>query len=45
MVLSEERQRIMPTYAERERGTVLDYKEAVRLTNTSDPALEGEVSV
>ncbi|XP_059645438.1 probable rhamnogalacturonate lyase B [Cornus florida] len=43
MAISDERQRIMPTAHDRNTGQVLDYKEAVLLTNPSNPALKGEV--
>ncbi|KAI5648050.1 hypothetical protein M9H77_34055 [Catharanthus roseus] len=43
MAVGDERQRIMPTSEDRERGQVLDYKEAVLLTNPTNPFLKGEV--
>lgn len=43
MAISEHKQRIMPTMTDRDRGKVLDYKEAVLITNTTDPTLQGEV--
>ncbi|XP_060186083.1 probable rhamnogalacturonate lyase B [Lycium barbarum] len=43
MAVSDERQRVMPTAMDREKGKVLDYKEAVLLTNPSNPSLKGEV--
>ncbi|CAI0382949.1 unnamed protein product [Linum tenue] len=43
MAISEERQRVMPTQEDRDRGKRLAYPEAVLLTNTSNKALEGEV--
>ncbi|CAN4126821.1 unnamed protein product [Withania somnifera] len=43
MAISEERQRIMPMPEDRETGKVLDYKEAVLLTNPTNPDLKGEV--
>ncbi|KAF5962113.1 hypothetical protein HYC85_003322 [Camellia sinensis] len=43
MAISDERQRIMPTPQDREAGLVLDYPEAVMLTNPSNPELTGEV--
>ncbi|KAF5960455.1 hypothetical protein HYC85_001664 [Camellia sinensis] len=43
MAVSDERQRIMPTPQDRETGLVLDYPEAVLLTNPSNPELTGEV--
>ncbi|XP_028051729.1 uncharacterized protein LOC114256303 [Camellia sinensis] len=43
MAISDERQRIMPTPLDREAGLVLDYPEAVLLTNPSNPEIAGEV--
>ncbi|GMQ06745.1 hypothetical protein CsSME_00051202 [Camellia sinensis var. sinensis] len=43
MAISDERQRIMPTPQDREAGLILDYPEAVMLTNPSNPELTGEV--
>ncbi|GLU20223.1 hypothetical protein SLE2022_364330 [Rubroshorea leprosula] len=45
MAISDNRQRIMPTEADRDedRSETLDYKEAVLLTNPSDPDLRGQV--
>ncbi|KAF7128905.1 hypothetical protein RHSIM_Rhsim10G0175400 [Rhododendron simsii] len=43
MAVSDERQRIMPTKEDRVNGQVLDYPEAVLLTNPSNPFLRGEV--
>ncbi|KAL0449520.1 UNVERIFIED_CONTAM: hypothetical protein Slati_1508400 [Sesamum latifolium] len=43
MAMSNERQRIMPTYEDRLTGEVLDYKEAVLLTNPTNPEFKGEV--
>lgn len=43
MAMSDERQRIMPTPQDRKHGQVLDYKEAVQLTNPSNHELKGEV--
>lgn len=43
MAVSDERQRIMPTSEDRINGLVLDYPEAVLLTNPSNPYLRGEV--
>ncbi|CAL5426182.1 unnamed protein product [Camellia sinensis] len=43
MAISDERQRIMPMPQDREAGLVLDYPEAVMLTNPSNPELTGEV--
>ncbi|KAA8546655.1 hypothetical protein F0562_003114 [Nyssa sinensis] len=43
MAVSDERQRIMPTAQDRKNGQVLDFPEAVLLTNPANPALQGEV--
>ncbi|OIT27777.1 PREDICTED: probable rhamnogalacturonate lyase B [Nicotiana attenuata] len=43
MAISDERQRVMPMPVDRETGKVLDYKEAVLLTNPTNPDLKGEV--
>ncbi|CAL5386691.1 unnamed protein product [Camellia sinensis] len=43
MAISDERQSVMPTPHDREAGLVLDYPEAVLLTNPSNPELTGEV--
>uniref|UniRef100_A0A7N0TNA7 Rhamnogalacturonan lyase domain-containing protein n=1 Tax=Kalanchoe fedtschenkoi TaxID=63787 RepID=A0A7N0TNA7_KALFE len=43
MALSDERQRIMPTARDRETGKPLAYKEAVLLTDPSNPDLREEV--
>ncbi|KAF1002549.1 hypothetical protein AG4045_001550 [Apium graveolens] len=43
MAVSDDRQRIMPTAEDRERGEPLDYPEAVLLTNPSETFLKGEV--
>ncbi|KAK4356337.1 hypothetical protein RND71_025308 [Anisodus tanguticus] len=43
MAVSDERQRVMPTEVDRKTGQVLDYKEAVFLTNPTNPNLKGEV--
>ncbi|XP_047336187.1 probable rhamnogalacturonate lyase B [Impatiens glandulifera] len=43
MAISDERPRIMPTTNDRDHGQVLDYQEAVLLTNPSNPKLKGEV--
>lgn len=45
MALTDERQRVMPSAADRENGKTLDYKEAVKLMNTSNPDLQGEVTI
>ncbi|KAL0379038.1 UNVERIFIED_CONTAM: hypothetical protein Sradi_3209300 [Sesamum radiatum] len=43
MAVSDDRQRIMPTTHDREKGLVLDYPEAVLLTNPDNSFLRGEV--
>ncbi|KAK9285590.1 hypothetical protein L1049_024785 [Liquidambar formosana] len=43
MALSDDRQRIMPMFEDREHGQPLAYPEAVLLTNPTNPALRGEV--
>ncbi|KAL0367889.1 UNVERIFIED_CONTAM: hypothetical protein Scaly_1007800 [Sesamum calycinum] len=43
MAMSNERQRIMPTSKDRLTGKILDYKEAVLLTNPTNPEFKGEV--
>jgi rhamnogalacturonan endolyase len=43
MAVSDERQRVMPSFEDRERGEPLDYPEAVLLTHPSDSLLRGEV--
>ncbi|KAK4393933.1 hypothetical protein Sango_1864100 [Sesamum angolense] len=43
MAESDDRQRIMPTTHDREKGLVLDYPEAVLLTNPDNSFLRGEV--
>lgn len=43
MAVSDERQRIMPTSQDRERGQILDYPEAVLLTDPENSFLRGEV--
>nr|XP_019066431.2 LOW QUALITY PROTEIN: probable rhamnogalacturonate lyase B [Solanum lycopersicum] len=43
MVVSDERQRVMPTDVDRNNGKVLGYKEAVLLTDPTNPDLKGEV--
>ncbi|XP_019182944.1 PREDICTED: uncharacterized protein LOC109177908 [Ipomoea nil] len=43
MAVSDERQRIMPTAQDRKMGKVLDYPEAVLLTNPQNSDLNGEV--
>ncbi|KAL8047044.1 hypothetical protein ABFX02_08G212900 [Erythranthe guttata] len=43
MAVSDSRQRFMPKVKDRENGKVLDYKEAVLLTNATNPAFNGEV--
>lgn len=44
MAISDKRQRTMPTSQDHDRGQTLDYREAVLLTNPSNPDLKGEVS-
>ncbi|KAL2498990.1 Rhamnogalacturonate lyase family protein [Abeliophyllum distichum] len=43
MAMSDKRQRIMPMPSDRETGSVLEYREAVLLTNPTNPTLKGEV--
>jgi len=43
MAISDKIQRIMPMPQDRETGQPLAYKEAVLLTNPTNPALKGEV--
>ena len=43
MALSDDRQKFMANDDDRNRGRVLDYQEAVHLTNPANPALKGEV--
>ncbi|KAL3613580.1 hypothetical protein CASFOL_042614 [Castilleja foliolosa] len=43
MVISDDIQRVMPTENDRKAGHVLDYKEAVLITNSDNPKLIGEV--
>ncbi|KVH92250.1 Carbohydrate-binding-like fold [Cynara cardunculus var. scolymus] len=43
MAVSDERQRVMPTFDDRKRGEPLDYPEAVLLTDPSNSLLKGEV--
>ncbi|KAL7143859.1 hypothetical protein ABFS83_08G220200 [Erythranthe nasuta] len=43
MAMSDVRQRYMPTSEDRENGEKLEYKEAVLLTNPSNPDFKGEV--
>ncbi|KAG8383630.1 hypothetical protein BUALT_Bualt04G0034000 [Buddleja alternifolia] len=43
MAMSDERQRNMPMPVDRNTGRVLDYPEAVLLTNPTNPDLKGEV--
>ncbi|XP_047965980.1 rhamnogalacturonate lyase B-like [Salvia hispanica] len=43
MAISKQKQRMMPTGAERAAGKVLAYKEAVLITNTTHPILKGQV--
>ncbi|KAL6560102.1 hypothetical protein OROHE_006340 [Orobanche hederae] len=43
MAISDDKQRFMPTDFDRKIGRVLDYKEAVLITNSKNPRLKGEV--
>ncbi|KAL0381701.1 UNVERIFIED_CONTAM: hypothetical protein Sangu_0234400 [Sesamum angustifolium] len=43
MAISDDKQRIMPSDRDRTAGHVLDYREAVLLTNPANPNLKGEV--
>ncbi|KAB1200354.1 Rhamnogalacturonate lyase [Morella rubra] len=43
MVISDDKQRIMPTAEDRKKGETLAFPEAVLLTEPSDPELKGEV--
>ncbi|XP_022884589.1 uncharacterized protein LOC111401196 isoform X1 [Olea europaea var. sylvestris] len=43
MAISDDIQRIMPTARDRTLGQVLNYKEAVLLTNPGNPSLKGQV--
>ena len=43
MAMSDERQRFMPMYEDRESGEPLAYKEAVLLKNATNPEFNGEV--
>lgn len=43
MALSDDRQKFMANDDDRNRGRVLDYQEAVHLTNPASPELKGEV--
>lgn len=45
MAVSDNLQRIMPTDHDRTRGQVLDYKEAVLLTNPANSTLRGQVNL
>ena len=45
MAISKQKQRMMPTGAERAAGKVLAYKEAVLITNTTHPILKGQVGI
>lgn len=45
MVISDDKQRIMPSQMDRQSGHKLDYPEAVLLTNPSNPKLGQEVGV
>ncbi|KZV49773.1 putative rhamnogalacturonate lyase B-like [Dorcoceras hygrometricum] len=43
MAMSDERKRFMPMEVDRKTGQVLEYKEAVLLTNPTNPQFKGEV--
>ncbi|KAI3462155.1 hypothetical protein Pfo_018818 [Paulownia fortunei] len=43
MAISDDKQRVMPTDRDRTAGQILDYKEAVLITNPGNPRLRGEV--
>ncbi|CAN4126817.1 unnamed protein product [Withania somnifera] len=43
MAISDDRQRVMPTEEDRTNGQTLSFKEAVKLTNPSNPKLKNEV--
>ncbi|KAL3630435.1 hypothetical protein CASFOL_023419 [Castilleja foliolosa] len=43
MAISDDIQRVMPTENDRKTGHILDYKEAVLITNAGNPQLVGEV--
>lgn len=45
MAMSDDRQRVMPMPSDRTNGEVLDYPEAVLLTNPTNPDLKGEVKI
>jgi len=45
MAISDDRQRIMPTEEDRASGQTLDYREAVKITNPSNPRLKDEVTI
>lgn len=45
MAISDDRQRSMPSMADRDNSKTLAYKEAVLLTNPSNPMLKGEVHI
>lgn len=45
MAISDDRQRVMPSEEDRASGQVLDFKEAVKLTNPSNPKLKDEVKI
>lgn len=44
MAISDDRQRIMPSEEDRASGQTLDFKEAVKITNPSNPRLKNEVT-
>ena len=43
MVISDNKQRIMPSDNDRKVGDTLDYREAVLITHSSNPRVRGEV--
>ncbi|KAM7467841.1 hypothetical protein LguiB_015403 [Lonicera macranthoides] len=45
MAISGNRQKIMPSDWDRQRGTCLDYAEAVLLTNPGNPTLNGQLAI
>lgn len=45
MAISDDRQRIMPTTQDRQNGQILDFPEAVLLTNPANSFLRGEVLI
>lgn len=45
MAISDDRQRSMPSMADRDNAKILAYKEAVLLTNPRNPMFKGEVYI